>query len=59
MDEPNRSKSENASAAPSRDRDIPRGTDEHSEPDKPTDDRAATTRPRSDTRTESDAEQDL
>ena len=59
MDEPNKSKSEDANAAPSRDRNIPRGTDEQSEPNKPTDDRAATTRPRSDTRTESDAEQDL
>ena len=59
MDEPKKSKSENANAAPSRDRNIPRGTDEHSEPNKPTDERAATTRPRSDTRTESDAEQDL
>ncbi|HUQ83516.1 MAG TPA: hypothetical protein VM076_20350, partial [Gemmatimonadaceae bacterium] len=59
MDEPNKSKSENADTAPSRDRNIPRGTDEHSEGEKPIDDRAATTRPRSGTRSEEDAEQDL
>jgi hypothetical protein len=42
------------------DRSIPRGTDEHAERDtKQDDDRSATTRPRSGTRDEKDAELDL
>jgi len=46
--------------SPGGDRSIPRGTDEHAEPNAQRDeDRAATTRPRSGTRDEDDAEQDL
>ncbi|HUQ83643.1 MAG TPA: hypothetical protein VM076_21000 [Gemmatimonadaceae bacterium] len=59
MDKPNEPKAGNAGDASPRDRHVPRGTDESSEPTKPIDDRAATTRPRSGTRTEEEAEQDL
>ena len=53
-------KTKNTEKTPAGDRSIPRGTDEHADPKREsTDDRSATTRPRSDTRETEDMEQDL
>jgi len=60
MDARKDEKKSGADDSSARDRSIPRGTDEHADPNtQQDDDRSATTRPRSGTRDENDAELDL